>query len=88
MVSGKTVVPFKISQIEAPISANEYTATIPFAATTTLRVVKSAQESELEEELVAMKMVEARQKQKETKRKMRIRVLNLRSFSKETVEWK
>lgn len=54
-----------------------------------LKASKSYQRGESEAlKLEAMKILEAREKQKVEKRKMRINKLNLFNFCTETVEWK
>lgn len=87
--SGKRVAPLEISQTEATISNREYRATIAFAANTNLKASKSNQRGEEEpRELVSMKTAEAREKEKEARRKTKMRELKRRSFCTESVEWK
>lgn len=81
------VEPREISQTEATISNNEYTATIAFAATTNRKAPKSYQRGE--PGLVAsMNTAAERAKQKAARRKKKINVLKRRSLRSERVEWK
>lgn len=87
--SGKSVAPLEISQTEADISNREYVATIAFEATTNLKVSKWYQRGESPvREVASMKIEEARENEKEVRRKTRMSELKRRSLCSATVEWK